>query len=145
MSVRRISLCSFRSSTSARGLKSAISAAAVTGHPSVSHCFMGAMAERPSRNAARIPSGCMPEAQTAPDPVMSTFGLAMIAAQYSAGRPVFHELGVAQHHATVRSAEAEGIRERHSYPLLARSVDDKVEIAIRIGVPQVGVDRHLSV
>src|ERR1700693_6366336 len=117
MSLRRISLCSFRSSTSARGLKSVISAATATGHPVVSHCFMGPIAERPSRNALRISAGSMPEPQTAPDPVMSTFALAMIAAQLSAAGPTVHDLGVAQHHTAVRSAEAEGIGEGHARAL----------------------------
>src|ERR1700687_3866259 len=115
MSVRRISLCSFRSSTSTRGLKSVISAATATGKPVGSHCCMG------------------------------PFALAIIAAQLSAAGPAFHDLGVAQHHATVRSAEAEGIGERHPHALLPGSPNDKVQIAVGIGVLQVGVDRDFTV
>ena len=64
----------------ARGLP-AVSAvyllfSAVTGQPLVSHCRIGAIAERPSRSAARISVAPMPDAQTAPDPVISTLGRA---------------------------------------------------------------------
>ena len=67
-----MSLCSLRSSTSARGLKSAISAAMRHGQPAVSHCLIGAIAERPATMASRMSSGDIPAPHTAPVPVTTT-------------------------------------------------------------------------
>ena len=74
MSVRRISLCSLRSGTSARGSKSGISPATCVGQCVASHWRIGPSAERPASTVARMSAGRMPAAQTAPAPVITTRG-----------------------------------------------------------------------
>ncbi len=71
MSVRRMSLCSLRSSTNARGLKLGISPAVCVGQFVVSQSVIGPIAVVPDSTLSRISSGCMPAAQTAPLPVMT--------------------------------------------------------------------------
>ena len=65
----------------------------LTGQPAVSHSRIGPIAVRPWRNASRISAGRMPDAQTAPDPVMSALGLATMMRR-SAARPALHQLGM---------------------------------------------------
>src|SRR6266478_4809249 len=133
MSVRRIILWSLRSSTSARGLKSGISAAMLTGQPAVSHCLIGPIADRPSHTAPSMASGVMPEAQIAPVPVMRTLRWVTVclAPALAADRArAIDFFGVAQDDAAVGAAETERVGKRHTQPPPLRLADDEVEIAL---------------
>ncbi len=138
MSLRRISLCSLRSSTSARGLKSGISAATRTGQPVVSHCAIGPMAERPSRAAARIAPGSMPDAHTAPVPVIRILRRGMLYAApvtssgWRSATQLFEPPNPNELDKVIRTRRC-GRR------------DDKIQIAVRVALAQVRIDRQLAV
>ena len=88
--------------------KSGISAATRHGHPVVSHCVMGAIAERPSRTAAKIVAGSMPAPQTAPVPVTRTRREVILPYVSIRARACAVDFGrIAQHDAAVRAAESE--------------------------------------
>src|SRR6478736_5015183 len=141
MSVRRIGLCSLRSSTSVRALKSTISAASVTGHPVVSKLSIGRIAERPSMIASSIASGSRPAPLTPPTPVMTILARVIGPPRL---RSSSDELRAAQHDAAVRAAEAERIGQRHPHALATWRVEHEIEIAVRIGHTVIRVHRHLA-
>src|SRR2546425_673528 len=141
MSVRRMNLCSLRSSTRARALKSWISAATVTGQPCVSHWRIGPMPDPPSSSAAGGSAGPFPDAQTAPVPVMRTLDAATSSLTTAARGCGVDFTWMAQRHAAVGAAETEGVGQRHAQATLLRPPQDEIDVAVRIAIPQIRVDR----
>ena len=140
-SVRRMILCSLRSSTSARALTPVTPAATFTGqsraHPTARSGVDGG---RPATDGDQIFATVMPAPQTAPLPVMTMRG-------DSAHRSGFHEIGMAQHEAAVRAAEAERVGQRGADAHRARLAGHEVRVAA-LGIAAsrpVCVHRHLAV
>ena len=100
----------------------------------------------PRRSAARTSSGERPEPQMAPVPVMTMRGGCHGGRGISGrGDERVCVVRMTEGQAAVRAAEAERIRQRHADAARARRIAHDVDIAVRVELAQVGVDRQRAV
>ena len=153
--MRRISLCSLRSSTSVARIEIGDSPRrASPASRCVSQLSIGRIAERPATIASSMLAACGPRRTTAPARVMTRASSrrrqacrmcrASPACLPHAGSSS-SRVGAAQHDAAVRAAEAERIGQRHRARVRsARRAEHEVQVAVGIGLALVRVHRHLA-